>query len=142
MKAAGLAWALLLAILTGSLSGCVIVPWPVVLRAGAEKHSRGNLTEADAHHLRQSVHIVPGLTTRQEVLLMLGEPDYRGPEDGQFTYAAQLQPGGLHFDALALLVNGDAFVGALDYSYYPVRVRIRFDGRGVVSAVDQHEPEL
>ena len=73
MKAGALA--LLLAAAAG---GCIITP--VVHHTPWETAHRGEIAAADVALL------VPGVTSRRDVLLLLGEPDLRGEEDRVLGY--------------------------------------------------------
>lgn len=58
------------------LTGCLVIPVDYT-----EYGSRGNVTEKTAATLQ------PGTTTKEEILLRLGEPDWKSPEDRQIGYA-------------------------------------------------------
>jgi hypothetical protein len=100
------------------MSGCA-PPIPVVQAKGPMKSSRTNLDE------RTSSRIVPKQTTRTQTLLMLGEPDGRGPDDSWFSYGSMAQRGGLR-------VIWYTYYGDWDSSQ---RLLIRFDEHDVVSSV-------
>jgi hypothetical protein len=100
------------------MSGCA-PPIPVVQAQGPMKSSRTNLDE------RTSSRIVPKQTTRMQTLLMLGEPDGRGPGDSWFSYGSMAQRGGVR-------VIWNTYAGDWDYSQ---RLLIRFDEQAVVSSV-------
>ena len=100
------------------MSGCA-PPIPVVQAQGPIKSSRTNLDE------KTSTRIVPKQTTRTQTLLMLGEPDGRGPDDSWFSYGSMAQRGGVR-------VIWNNFIGDWDSSQ---RLLIRFDAQAVVSSV-------
>jgi hypothetical protein len=65
--------------------------------------------------------VVEGKTTREEVLLRLGEPDVRGPADSWFGYGSLLNAGGVDF----------GLVSAQTLRYR--RIILGFDEQGVVT---------
>ena len=79
-------WFLALVASAALLSGC-----PVPLPPTYDSASRQNVGE----HIPD--FIVNGETTRDDVLLRLGEPDGRGPGDRWFAYGSQYSKGGVLF---------------------------------------------
>lgn len=102
------------------LTGC---PVPLVPRY--ESESRHNVGE------RLPDFIVEGTTTRADVLLHLGEPDGRDPEDRWFAYGSRYNEGGVLFVAFGPGGAGAA-VGTKSVRYR--RIVVRFDDRGVVTS--------
>ncbi len=70
------------------LCGCLPVP---VLPTGDTPGSRSNLPGSVPEFM------IPGRTTRAQVLLRLGEPDHRGRDDGCFVYFRKSVEGGVAF---------------------------------------------
>jgi hypothetical protein len=68
-----------------TLVGCIPLPVPA---AGYLPASRSNLPD------RQPEFIVPGKTTRQDVLLQLGSPDSEGEDRSWIVYSSLLDAGG------------------------------------------------
>lgn len=101
------------------LTGC---PVPLVPRY--EGGSRQNVGE------RMPDFIVEGTTTRDDLLLRMGEPDGRGPEDRWFAYGSRYNEGGVLFIAGAPGGVGGVGVSSIRYR----RIVVRFDDRGVVSS--------
>lgn len=60
----------------GLLAGCLVVPVPSYDAAG----SRGNIAKESADRF------IPGVTTREEVLLELGEPDHATRDNRRIGY--------------------------------------------------------
>lgn len=58
------------------LAGCLIIPTDY-----KESGSRGNVTAETAAKLR------PGTTSKEDILLQLGEPDWKSPDERQIGYA-------------------------------------------------------
>lgn len=71
-------------IATLSLAGCLIVP-----ADHYKGYSRENVSE------EPSAGIVPGTTTREEVLMRLGEPDRASEDESEFWYMASKVKGGI-----------------------------------------------
>lgn len=107
----------------GVLSACIPIPIP---------RPSGPIAESRTPIGEQSLSkVVPKETTRTEVLLLLGEPDGRGPNDRWMVYTSVAGIGGVGW-ADVLIVKE---VG-LDRTYMVRRVAIEFDDFGVVSAVE------
>jgi outer membrane protein assembly factor BamE (lipoprotein component of BamABCDE complex) len=115
------AWALVVAAAATTLAGC---PVPLVPRYVSE--SRHNVGE------RMPDFIVAGTTTRDDVLLRLGEPDGRGPGDRWFAYGSSYSEGGVIFIMAAGGGAGGAGVEAIRYR----RIVVRFDDQGVVGSAN------
>lgn len=98
-------------------AGCIIVP--VNYR---QYGSRRNVNESTASRLQ------PGVTTREEVFLMLGEPDYASDDGRRLGY-------GWSKVRMLVMVGGYAggWVGEATRSHL---LRISFDAAGRVAAVD------
>jgi len=111
-----------LPVLCALLSGCAgsVVPLPSYQSAGPVAWARTNI---DA---QTSSRIAAGQTTRTEVLLMLGEPDGRAPDDSWFTYGSVARLGGVKWAAMVEYGDWNS----------SVRLIIRFDTHGVVSATE------
>lgn len=93
------------------LAGCLIIPTDYYTA-----HSRENTGE------KPQESIIPGTTTRQEVLLKLGEPDEISPDETELWYDAE--------KVKALVIVGDRG-GAIILHYLLI---IRFDKNGVVES--------
>lgn len=113
------------AVLLGLLGGCVVLPIP----ANKVTHGHQALTRD-----KQISAVVPGETSRQEVLLRLGEPD--GVLDGEqrIYYAWREQ----YLRLLVALVGpGGSGTGDVVNAYGAnYRFMITFDPQGIVSAVE------
>jgi hypothetical protein len=105
------------------LSGCAgwVVPVPVPQSAGPTRSSRANLDE------RTQDRVIATQTTRTQLLLLLGEPDGRGPEDSWFAYGTVARRGGIKWED-SFMVHGNPNSSQ--------RLLINFDSQGVVSAVE------
>jgi outer membrane protein assembly factor BamE (lipoprotein component of BamABCDE complex) len=95
-----------------SLSGCLIIP---------TNYYTGNSRHNIAEEL--PANIVPGNTIREEVLLILGEPDTAFHDDSELWYTAS------KVLALWFLLRGG---GEIIINYNHV---IRFDSNGIVNAL-------
>ena len=113
------------------LCSCVVLPVPVPTSAGPFPASRTNVGEG------VQAKIVKGQTTRTQVLLTLGEPDYRGQDDKWFEYTEVGRRGGVHW-ALLLVGNG---VGADRLGKWDTETRltINFEEKGLVSDVSLYQ---
>jgi len=103
------------------LAGC-----PVPLPAGYSESSRQNLTEESIYQL------VPRATTREEVLLLLGEPDGVGPDESWFAYGSVYGEGGVVFVICAASDCGGAGSERMKYG----RLLVTFDDRGLIKTTD------
>jgi hypothetical protein len=107
----------------GVLSACIPIPIP---------RPSGPIAESRTPMGGQSLSkVVPKETTRTEVLLLLGEPDRRGPNDRWILYTSVAGIGGVGWADVPIVKE----VG-LDRTYTVRRVTIEFDDLGVVSAVE------
>jgi|SRR5262245_9870046 len=104
------------------LSGCPgpVVPVPVPQLAGPVASSRANVDD------KTQDRITAGQTTRTEVLLKLGAPDGRAPDDSWFTYGTVARRGGVKWYAMSTIGDSNA----------SQRLLVRFDPQGIVSSVD------
>lgn len=101
------------ALLSALLNGCLYV---------GSNPSRANLNEETASK------IIPGKTTRQEVVTMLGRPDEVLDNGKRFTYVRKYE--------LALISLGGAGAGKQSNAADRYLLKIDFDERGVVSRSD------
>jgi len=86
--------------------------------------------------------IVPGQTTRTEILLLLGEPDGRADRDRWFAYSSRVGRGGMGwklFVAVGMGYGSASSVSKLGDWETARRAIIHFDSAGVVSNVDFEE---
>ena len=111
-------WVLVLVASAALLSGC-----PVPLPPTYDSASRQNVGE----HIPD--FIVNGETTRDDVLLRLGEPDGRGPGDRWFAYGSHYSKGGVLFVMAAGGGAGAAGVESIRFR----RLVVRFNEKGVVA---------
>jgi outer membrane protein assembly factor BamE (lipoprotein component of BamABCDE complex) len=111
-------WATLAFVGAMLLAGCP-VPLPPMYDSG----SRQNVGE------RMPDFIVQGETTRDDVLLRLGEPDGRGPGDRWIAYGSSYRTGGVLF--IIAVGGGGAAAGVESVRYR--RLVVRFDDQGSVT---------
>jgi len=107
------------------LAGCI----PVVMRTTVDAGSRGNLPES------QPLAIQAGTSRRADVLLELGEPDGRAPDESWYVYSLTRTSGVGGF----LIVGGGGAVGAVGGivgSQDMTRILVRFDSSGGVTSVE------
>ena len=119
-------WILTVAAVVSALSGCVDLKPPRDVGG-----SRSNVGE------QLPAFIVEGKTTRDDVLLQIGEPDERGYFDRWFVYQSQRSFGGAAVGIVPGLVAG---AEAVRYR----RIVVSFDDAGVVakaSFVEQEQVE-
>jgi outer membrane protein assembly factor BamE (lipoprotein component of BamABCDE complex) len=100
------------------LAGC-----PVPIPSGYASSSRENLSAEVTDQL------VPGVTTREEVLLLLGEPDGVGPNASWLAYGSVRGEGGVVF----VIFAGGSAAGAGGEKMEYRRLIARFDERGVMT---------
>jgi outer membrane protein assembly factor BamE (lipoprotein component of BamABCDE complex) len=112
------------------LSGCLVLPVPVHQSSETSSESRANVGPNTAPR------IVPGSTTRTDVLLMLGEPDGRGDDDRWFSYRTHVSRGGWHWAAVWVAAGAGGGGAPIDDWEAVRRLVVRFDERGVVSSVE------
>lgn len=96
---------------------------PVPLPTGYRESSRENLGEEVTSLL------VAGESTREDVLLLLGEPDGAGPNDSWLTYGSIYSQGGVIF----LLCGQGGCLGAGSEKMGYRRLIVTFDGFGVMT---------
>lgn len=113
-----LRWTPVLVASAALLSGC-----PVPLPPTYDSGSRQNVGEIIPDF------IVTGETTRDDILLRLGEPDGRGPGDRWVAYGSQYSKGGVLFVMAAGGGAGAAGVESIRFR----RLVVRFDEKGVVA---------
>jgi hypothetical protein len=94
--------------------------------SGPREDSRTNVPEAVA------LWIVAGQTTRRDVLLGLGDPDGKAPDEHWFTYGSAISHGGIEGAAVGFGNAGSLGRESVEYR----RLIVRFDDNGVVSSVD------
>lgn len=94
-----------------TLTGCLIIPTDYYTAT-----SRQNIA------MEPPAHILPGTTTREQVLLTLGEPDNTSPDESELWYMAE--------KVKAWLIMG---YGGSDIIRYYVLI-IRFTGSGIVQS--------
>lgn len=73
-----------------------------------------------------------GQTTRRDVLLGLGDPDGKAPDERWFAYGSAISHGGIAGVAVGLGNSGSIGRESVEYR----RLIVRFDENGVVSSVD------
>jgi len=103
------------------LSAC-----PVPLPSGYIGASRENLDIGVRNQLKK------GVTTRADVLLLLGEPDGIGPDDAWFAYGSVYGRGGVLF----VLFAGGGAAGAGGEKMEYRRLVISFDPQGLMTDAD------
>ena len=111
-------WTLMAVACAAFLTGC-----PVPLPPTYDSGSRQNVGELIPDF------IVNGETTRDDVLLRLGEPDGRGPGDSWFAYGSQYSKGGVLF---VMAAGGGAAAAGVESIRFR-RLVVRFDEKGVVT---------
>jgi len=104
------------------LCGCPpeVVPIPVPQSTGPVASSRANIDE------RTQDPVIAAQTTRTQILLMLGEPDGRAPDDSWFTYGTVARRGGIKW----------LFMAPIGHPNTSKLLLMHFDSRGVVSSVE------
>lgn len=122
------AW-VLAAVAASELTGCVL---PVAEPPRTLEGQRGNLED------RVPAFIVEGRTTREEVLLTLGEPDRIADEERWLAYDTARLVGGITL--YGLVAGGySTSAGGVIGTYHTVAWReltLRFDAQGVVSKAE------
>ena len=115
------------------LPGCIVLPVPIPTSSGPSGGSRASVGTA------APAGIVAGETTRTQVLLKLGEPDVRGLNDLWFSYSALVGRGGVRwalvYGAAAGYAGGTGGAHSLDQWDSSSRLTVKFDERGIVTAV-------
>lgn len=120
-----------IAVLVGTLAGCIVLPVPVHQGSAPSAESRTNIEGT-------APQIVVGRTTRTQVLLTLGEPDGRADDDRWFSYRTQLSRGGWRWAAVWVGLNGVGGTPVGDWNTVR-RLVVRFDDSGVVASVEAQE---
>jgi hypothetical protein len=115
--------AILIGVASPLLAGCV---FPVWWGPGFYSGSRDNIRDDGP------TFIVPFRTTREEVLLALGEPDGEAPDGSWFSYGSAWTKGGGGVVAIVAAGGGAAggFIGTEKAEFR--RLLVRFDTRGTV----------
>ena len=103
---------------TALLVGC-----PVPLPSGYSALSRENIGED------LTVELTAGVTTREEVLLLLGEPDGAGPGDAWLSYGSIYGEGGVIF----ILCAGGSCAGTGAEKVEYRRLVVTFDEQGLMT---------
>jgi len=103
------------------LAGC-----PIPLPARYESSSRENLPAEPLDW------VTVGVTTREDVLLKLGEADGEAPDGSWLAYGSAYSKGGVVF----VLFAGGSAAGAGSERIEYRRLIVSFDDRGGVSAID------
>ncbi len=107
--------------LTVFLAGC-----PVPIPAGYTSGSRENLDEQVADRLKT------GVTSREDVLLLLGEPDGVGPDESWLAYGSVYGKGGVLF----LFCAGGGCMGGGSEKMEYKRLVVTFDEQGTLMNAD------
>jgi hypothetical protein len=107
--------------LAACLAGCIPYVYPVL--PGARSDSRTNIGNA------VPTFIVIGKSTREDVLLSLGEPDGVGASEEWVSYGAARRRGGVGFGFVADNGGIDARLKVVEFR----RLLVRFDTNNVVS---------
>lgn len=115
-------WKWILVATAAGLSLAACVPVPLIPRE--LQGSRQDLGE------RRPDFIVEGVTTREDILVRLGEPDRRGYADRWFAYRSRRSEGGV----LLVVPYGAGFAAGAESVRYR-RLVVYFDGRGLVENV-------
>lgn len=109
------------------ITALLITGCPVPIPAGYPASSRENL---DTQVLGQ---LVAGVSTREDVLLLLGEPDNNSPNDTWLVYGSVYGKGGVLF---VLCGAGGGCAGGGNEKMEYQRLLITFDEGGVMSRVE------
>ncbi len=96
---------------------------PVPFKSGYSATSRQNLSAEVAQQL------TVGVSTREDVLALLGEADDAGPNDSWLTYGSAYGRGGVIFVVFGGSSAGGVGMEKMEYR----RLVVTFDERGVVS---------
>jgi hypothetical protein len=104
----------------------ILVGCPIPLPAGYESSSRENVSTVPLDWL------TVGVTTREDVLLRLGEADGEAPDGSWLAYGSAYSKGGVVF----VLFAGGSAAGAGGERIEYRRLIASFDDRGVLSAID------
>ena len=114
------------------LPACVplgAVPW----YQGEDRYVRAinfprNINEETEHFL------TPGQTSRKDVLLKLGEPDFVVDDERTLIYEGEVTPGGKVWTAVVMTVIGPGSGPWYPFEYERYRLTIRFDELGRVES--------
>jgi outer membrane protein assembly factor BamE (lipoprotein component of BamABCDE complex) len=109
---------------TGALLAVVVMMagCPIPLPSGYTASSRENISAG------MTVQLEAGVTTREEVLLLLGEPDGTGPDDAWLAYGSVYGEGGVVF----VLCAGGGCGGAGSEKMEYRRLVVTFDEHGLM----------
>jgi outer membrane protein assembly factor BamE (lipoprotein component of BamABCDE complex) len=111
-------------VVVAAMAGCVLIagcPAPLFTR-GYEPASRGNVPAG------QPEWIVPGTTSREEILLRLGTPDRQAPDGRWFGYVSSRHEGGIAF----VIPGGQGGVISAE-TYTERRLVVWLDEHGIVT---------
>lgn len=108
-----------LAILTSSLLTCCAFPVP----PHYDQYSRQNVEEKIPEFIK------PGVTTREDVMMILGEPDGVALDESWLVYGSAYCQGGMGLFMAAGSAGGVIAATAVQYR----RLILQFDPRGVVT---------
>lgn len=78
--------------------------------------------------------LAPGLTTRKDVVLKLGEPDFVYDDEGTFIYEGEITPGGREWKKGVVTPIGMGTGPWLPFEYKRYRLSIEFDEIGRVES--------
>ena len=76
--------------------------------------------------------IITGFTSRKDVLLMLGEPDFYDNQNKKFIYKGEITPGGKNLGIILITPIGPGYGTVTPFDYEGYRLTIIFDDRGLV----------
>ena len=116
----------LIVTLAVATAGC-----PVPFKSGYSDTSRQNLSADSARQL------AIGVSTRQDVLIRLGEPDQSAPDESWFIYGSTYGQGGIVF---VLFAGGSAAGAGWEKMEYR-RLLVTFDERGLLTNADFRSEE-
>jgi outer membrane protein assembly factor BamE (lipoprotein component of BamABCDE complex) len=105
------------------IAACMLSGCPAVMVNELDSGSHKEVTQQKVENL------VVGMTTRSDVLSLLGKPDSRDDDDNWWKYESERASGA----GLAVLIGGVGFIHSTAN-----RVTIVFDSSGIVSSVDFH----
>jgi outer membrane protein assembly factor BamE (lipoprotein component of BamABCDE complex) len=115
-------WKWILVAIAAALALAACVPVPLVPR-----ELQGSRQDIGEH---RPDFIVEGVTTREDILVRLGEPDRRGYADRWFAYRSRRSEGGV----LLVVPYGAGFAAGAESVRYR-RLVVSFDSRGLVESV-------
>lgn len=111
----------LIVTLVVATAGC-----PVPFKSGYSDTSRQNLSADSARQL------AIGVSTRQDVLIRLGEPDESAPDESWFIYGSTYGQGGIVF---VLFAGGSAAGAGWEKMEYR-RLLVTFDEKGLLTKAE------